>query len=98
MIRVIVVLFWVGLLVGTLVAHNVVTNWAVTLAALYFFARWWGRRVRQRVRSAHAAGSPVVALASNAAAVSATEAATPGGQPRSRWTVDRVHTSDRRWR
>jgi len=97
MFRVIVVLFWVGLLVGTLVAHNLVTNWAVTLMGLYFVARWWGRH-GQRIRSAHAAVSPVRPPASNGATVPVAEEVTSVGHARSRWTVDRVHTSDRRWR
>ena len=46
MIRVLIVLFWLSLLIGTLLAHNLVANWAVTLAALYFLARWWIHRCR----------------------------------------------------
>ncbi len=97
MFRVIFVLFWVCLLVGTLVAHNVVTNWAVTLAGLYFLARWWGRH-GQRIRSAHAAVSPVRPPASNGATVPVADVATSVEHARSRWTVDRIHTTDRRWR
>ena len=44
MIRVIVLLFWLSMIIGTLLAHNVVANWAVTLAGLYFFSRWWAGR------------------------------------------------------
>jgi hypothetical protein len=32
-------MFWMSLLVGTLMAHNVVANWAVTLTSVYFAAR-----------------------------------------------------------
>ena len=46
MLRVLIALFWVSLIVGTLVAHSVVANWAVTLALLYFTARWWAGRRR----------------------------------------------------
>lgn len=98
MIRVIVFLFWVGLLVGTLVAHRIVTNWAVTLAGLYFIARWWARR-GQRVRPGHATvQADVVTSASNATTPAAIGVAPAAAQSRSRWTVDRVHVSDRRWR
>ena len=45
MFRVLIALFWASLIIGTALAHSVIANWAVTLAALYFTARWWtGRR------------------------------------------------------
>jgi hypothetical protein len=47
-IRVLIVLFWLSLLIGTLLAHNLIATWAVTLAGLYFLARWWSHRSRQR--------------------------------------------------
>jgi hypothetical protein len=97
MIRVMVVLFWVGLLIGTLVAHNVVTNWAVTLGGLYFLARWWSHR-HQHAGSSQGPRSPALARSANAAPASSAAATTSVSQPRSRWTVDRVHTSERRWR
>jgi hypothetical protein len=97
MIRVIIVLFWIGLLVGTLVAHNVVTNWIVTFGGLYFLARWWtGRGNRSRLTSA--ASSATGPSTSNAMAIAATDAAPASAQSRSRWTVDRVHTREARWR
>src|SRR5439155_15962587 len=51
MFRVLILLFWVSLIVGTLAAHSGVANWAVTLAALYFTARWWAGRRRVARRS-----------------------------------------------
>src|SRR5205823_3736950 len=94
MLRVLIVLFWVSLLVGTLVAHSVVANWAVTLAALYFTARWWAGR-RRDARSSAAARMAAPA----APAQPETAANTPATGPvRSRWTVDRVHSAERPWR
>jgi hypothetical protein len=85
-IRVIVVLFWLSLLIGTLLAHNLVANWAVTLAGLYILARWWNHRGRER----RAAKASVPTTRTNAGhGASESSAATP--QPRSRWTVDGVH-------
>jgi len=94
MLRLLIVLFWVSLIVGTLVAHSVVANWAVTLAALYFTARWWAGR-RQVPRTSAAA--PMTAPAAPAQPGSATNASRTG-PVRSRWTVDRVHSAERRWR
>jgi hypothetical protein len=39
MVRVIVVLFWVGLIVGTYATGNVLGNWIVCLLALIFLVR-----------------------------------------------------------
>jgi hypothetical protein len=99
MIRVLVLLFWLSLLIGTLIAHNLLANWAVTLGGLYFLARWWrarsggSRAPKPALRPATWAGSDrgrghsPVAPGSPAAA-----------QPHSRWTVDRVHVAQQRWR
>ena len=98
MFRVLVVLFWVSLIVGTLLAHSVVANWAVTLAALYFTAKWWAGR--QRVaRNSTPAPQPTPANSGSAPAQTASAAATTTFAPvRSKWTVDRVHSAERRWR
>ena len=94
MLRILIALFWVSLLVGTLVAHSVVANWAVTLAALYFTARWWGGRRRASRTSAAAQMSGPAAPAQ-----SGSNSNTPATGPvRSRWTADRVHSAERPWR
>ena len=98
MLRGLIVLFWVGLLIGTLLAHNLIANWAVTLAGLYFLARWWSHRSRQR--GARTAVEPAVRMNPGQGASQA-PAAGPSpvtAQPRSRWTVDRVHATEQRWR
>ena len=46
MLRILIAVFWLSLIVGTLMAHSLVANWAVTLAALYFTAKWWAGRRR----------------------------------------------------
>src|SRR5437870_1374793 len=56
-VRIVIALFWVSLLVGTLAAHNGVANWTVTLAGLYFAARRWAGR-RHASRRAAAAAQP----------------------------------------
>ena len=98
MIRVLIVLFWLSLLIGTLLAHNLIANWAVTLAGLYFLARWWSHRSRQH--GARTAVEPAVRMnpgqGTNQASTSGSSPVTP--QPRSRWTVDRVHATEQRWR
>jgi hypothetical protein len=97
MIRVVIVLFWLSLLIGTLLAHNIVANWAVTLAGLYFLARWWRGRSQASRASRHAAqaltGRPSAGTDQPTPARPA-----PGTQPYSRWTVDQLHVAERRWR
>ena len=94
MIRLLVVLFWLSLLIGTLLAHSLVANWAVTLAGLYFLARWWRSR---------AAMPNVARTATRGFAPSAVTNQTSGSNPapsvqaRPRWTADRVHTANQRW-
>ena len=44
MVRLLIVLFWLSLIVGTCVAGNVVGNWVVCLLALAFFIRSRRRR------------------------------------------------------
>ena len=44
MIRVLVALFWIGLIVGTYATGNVVGNWLVCLLGLFFFIRSRRRR------------------------------------------------------
>ena len=39
MVRLLIVLFWVSLIVGTYVTGNVLGNWVVCLLALFFFIR-----------------------------------------------------------
>ena len=100
MLRVVLfTLFWVSLIVGTLVAHSVVANWAVTLAAMYFTARWWTRR-QQAARNAAAAPPPTSPAAGPTPLQpgGATASASTSTPIRSRWTVDRVHSAERPWR
>jgi hypothetical protein len=47
MVRLLIVLFWVSLIVGTYVTGNVLGNWVVCLLALFFFIRSRRRRDRQ---------------------------------------------------
>jgi hypothetical protein len=97
-IRVLIVLFWLSLLIGTLLAHNLVANWAVTLAGLYFLARWWNHRSRER-RQAKAAEPAIKANPGQGASQSPSAGPLPViFVPRSRWIVDRVHTAEQRWR
>jgi hypothetical protein len=98
MLRVLIVLFWVGLLIGTLLAHNIVANWAVTLAGLYFLARWWRSRAEMS-RLGRAAAQPATAIVRSAGSDrSSPGSPAPSVQARSRWTADRVHTAERPWR
>ena len=46
MVRLLIVLFWISLIVGTYVTGNVLGNWVVCLLALFFFIR--SRRRRER--------------------------------------------------
>ena len=48
MIRVLIVLFWLSLIVGTYVAGNVLGNWVVCLLALFFVLRSRSRRASRR--------------------------------------------------
>lgn len=99
MLRVCFVLFWVSLIVGTLVAHSVVANWAVTLALLYFTARWWAGRHQTAGSSTTAAQpAPLTAPAAPSQPGNAAANTSASGRARSRWTVDRVHSAERPWR
>src|SRR5438045_588985 len=98
MLRLLITLFWVSLIIGTLVAHSVVANWAVTLAALYFTARWWagGRRAARNLATA---AQPAAMTTPASPAQTGSAANTSTASPvRSRWTVDRVHSVERPWR
>jgi hypothetical protein len=98
MLRLFIALFWVSLIIGTLLAHSVVANWAVTLAALYFTARWWaGRRRVARTSTTAAQPAPMAISAASAQTGNAADPST-ASPVRSRWTVDRVHSSQRPWR
>ena len=99
MLRVLLVaLFWMSLIVGTLVAHSVVANWAVTLAAMYFTVRWWTRR-REAARNAAATPLPTSPTAGPTPLQPGAPANVSTGSPiRSRWTVDRIHSAERPWR
>ena len=94
MFRVLMALFWVSLIIGTLVAHSVIANWAVTLAGFYFTARWWAgrRRAARSLATAPMATPPASSQAGSGTNPSAT------GPVRSRWTVDRRHSAERPWR
>ena len=94
MIRVLVVLFWLSLLIGTLLAHSLVANWAVTLAGLYVLARWW----RSRAAMSRAARTAARGIAPSAGAnQSSGSNPAPSVHARPRWTADRVHTANQRW-
>jgi len=96
MLRVLITLFWISLLIGTLAAHSVVANWAVTLAGLYFATRWWvGRRRCSRNASVPSAVTPTTARSSDPRDVAGGSSGMD--QVRSRWTIDRVHAGERRW-
>jgi hypothetical protein len=97
MFRVVMAVFWICLLVGTLVAHSLVANWAVTLAGLYFGARWFAAR-RRTPPPATAGGSSPGTAGSVDASPAMSAAIQTTAQVQSRWTVDHVHTGDRRWR
>jgi len=98
MLRVLITLFWISLLIGTLAAHRVLANWAVTLAGLYFAARWWAGR-RQSSRTASVSSSAARPPTARAYSDQPDAAGGSSGvdQIRSRWTVDRVHAHARRW-
>ena len=51
MVRLLIVLFWVSLIVGTYVTGNVLGNWVVCLLALFFFIRARRRRERHNTPS-----------------------------------------------
>jgi hypothetical protein len=98
MLRLLIALFWVSLIIGTLVAHSVVANWAVTLAALYFTARWWAGR-RRTARTSVTAAQPTPMAVAVAPAPTGNAADPSTARPvRSRWTIDRVHSAQRPWR
>ena len=48
MVRLLIVLFWISLIVGTYVTGNVLGNWVVCLLALFFFIRSRRRQERHR--------------------------------------------------
>src|SRR4051794_11696245 len=98
MFRVLVALFWVSLIIGTLVAHSVVANWAVTLAALYFTARWWSSRRRVARTSATAARPDPMGIPAAPAQTRSAPGPSTASPVRSRWTIDRVHSAQRPWR
>ena len=98
MIRVLIVLFWLSLLIGTLLAHNLVANWAVTLAGLYFLARWWSHRSRHPGARTAIERAFRMTPGQGASQAPATGSPPVTPQPRSRWTVDRVHATEQRWR
>ena len=98
MIRVLIILFWLSLLIGTLLAHNLVANWAVTLAGLYLLACWWNHRSRER-RAAKAAEPAIGANPGQGASQSpSTGPLTVTPPPRWRWTTGRVQAAEQRWR
>ena len=47
MVRLLIVLFWISLIVGTYVTGNVLGNWVVCLLALFFFIRSRRRRANR---------------------------------------------------
>jgi hypothetical protein len=99
MLRVLITLFWISLLIGTLAAHSVVANWAVTLAGLYFAARWWaGRRQGSSTASVPSPATRPPAAGAYSYQHDATAGSSGVDQDRSRWTVDRVHAAERVWR
>jgi hypothetical protein len=97
MFRVLILLFWISLLTGTLLAHNIVANWAVTLTGLYFLVRWRSARRRDASTVARTAAETIHSDRAPQRALGET-AVPPSAPARSRWTVDRVHSADRGWR
>src|SRR5262245_57441028 len=102
MLRAIVLLFWLSLLVGSLLARNLVVNWALALAGFYFLSRWWSRRTRSRASARLSRQQPVLTSAArpHGADSSTAEPMRADGVQRSRWTVDRIQGTDKlgRWR
>jgi hypothetical protein len=98
MLRVLITLFWISLLIGPLAAHSVVANWAVTLAGLYFAARWWaGRRHSSRGFSVASPDTRPPTARAYSDPRDAAGGSSGMDQVRSRWTIDRVHSPERRW-
>jgi hypothetical protein len=96
MFHALIILFWLSLLIGTALAHNIVANWAVALAGLYFLAQWLTRRTQapRTTRSAALASAGPRSSDQPASAASTSSQS----QTQSRWTVDRVHAAGRPWR
>jgi hypothetical protein len=94
MVRVLVVLFWLGLIVGTYATGNVLGNWVVCLLALFFFIR--ARRRRQPHGPLPDAGS---APGSGARGLS-TRPLTPSvaGMPQAPSSQHPARPRTRRWR
>jgi hypothetical protein len=92
-----------SMIIGTLLAHNVVANWAVTLAVLYFLARWWRGRRRAEpaaVRTAAAGASASGSSKPSQSWLPAQEAhaGRAADAPRSRWTADKANAARGAWR
>ena len=93
MVRVLVVLFWLGLIVGTYATGNVLGNWVVCLLALFFI------RARRRRRPRDPLAEAGSALGSRARGVS-TEPPRPaaGSMPRPPSSQHSAWARTRRWR
>jgi hypothetical protein len=101
MLRILIVLFWLGLLVGTLLAHSLVANWSVTIAGLYFLSRWCKGRRYAAHRAALSALDP--APTTSVAPPHSTGASTASAQPaspktESHWTAGSVRGAYGPWR
>ncbi len=94
MVRVLIVLFWLCLIVGTYVTGNVLGNWVVCLLALFFFIR--SRRQKRDVPT------PPVGPASTARPQPGSLTAATPGSPRGNAVApsrpSQVVPAHRRWR
>jgi hypothetical protein len=88
MVRLLSVLFWVSLIVGTYVTGNVLGNWGVCLLALFFFIRS-RRRQRQDMPAETSQANDAGVRRSSPGPLSSSVSRTQlGGQshaPRRRW-------------
>ncbi len=94
MVRVLIVLFWVCLIVGTYVTGNVLGNWVVCLLALFFF-------IRSRRQKRNALTQPVGPPSAARPQPGSLTAAAPGTPPGSTVAPRRpsqVASAHRRWR
>jgi len=95
MVRLLVVLFWLSVIVGTYVTGNVVGNWVVCLLALFFFVRSRRRREPHLAESERAPSTGSVTRQSPAKTVSASSSAPL--RPQAPHPV-RTPAARRRWR
>jgi hypothetical protein len=95
MIRLLVVLFWVSLIVGTYVTGNVVGNWVVCLLALFFFVR---SRRRREPHGPSTEGTPAAEVATRAVSAGPLSPVSPAGNVPQAQHPARSHPPRPRWR